>query len=157
MRITLAQLKKYALPYKFSEDLDLSEDLNDFEDILSSTPVHINGVISEAGFNKYEVVLELSVVLTLQCAITLEEVPYKIETKTTEIYAYSEESTMSSDYFPFDGVTLDIKEAVLTSIICQKPMRIVKEGATFKNEGSVAPKEEKEKINPAFASLKDLL
>ena len=37
MRFTLAQLRKLSLPYRYEEELDLSEELAGFEDILSSS------------------------------------------------------------------------------------------------------------------------
>ena len=45
MRFTLAQLRKLQMPYSYEETLNLSEDLDGFEDIISSSPCVVKATI----------------------------------------------------------------------------------------------------------------
>ena len=42
MKFTLAQLNKFSFPYSFSEDMNLSDDLEGIEDILKVLELHKN-------------------------------------------------------------------------------------------------------------------
>ena len=53
MRFTLAQLRKLQMPHKFNEELDLSGDLDGFEDIIKANPCHVQGEIKERGVDTY--------------------------------------------------------------------------------------------------------
>jgi len=154
MRLTLAQLRKFHMPYKFEENLDIKEDLVSFEDILDSGLVHVTGIINEVAHDEFEVELDIKVDLILEGAITLARVPYTVSAQAKELFIVTK--TDDSSYFMIEGQTLDTKEAVLTNIICNKPMKVVAEGATFKSDIE-EESDKKEYVNPAFASLKDLL
>ena len=154
MRFTLAQLRKLRMPYHFTEELDLSDELNDFEDIISVENCIVNGEIRERGIDTYMIKFEIISDLIMRCAVTLEEVPYRIETIAEEVF--SNDETLE-DAFPIEGQTVDTKEAVLTNILIAKPMTIVAEGVEFESDEDYEEEVEEEKINPAFASLKDLL
>ena len=154
MRLTLAQLRKFRMPYKFEEDLDLNEELISFEDILESGLAHVTGVINEVAHDEFEVELDIKVDLILEGAITLARVPYVVKAYARELFVVTK--TDDSAYFMIKGQTLDTTEAVVTNIICNKPMRVVAPGATFKSDIEEEP-EKKEYVNPAFSSLKDLL
>ena len=150
MRFTLAQLRKLSLPYRYEEELDLSEELAGFEDILSSSLCHVKGEIHERGFDTYEIEFQIELDLTMACSVTLESVPYHIESTAKELFS----TDPSLEAFPIDGQTLDTKEAVLTNVLIAKPMKVVAPGVEFKDEWE---EDEEETVNPAFASLKDLL
>ena len=153
MRFTLAQLRKLRMPYHFTEELDLSDELNDFEDIISVENCIVNGEIRERGIDTYMIKFEITSDLIMRCAVTLEEVPYRIETTAEEVF--SNDETLE-DAFPIEGQTDDTKEAVLTNVLIAKPMSYtVEEDYEFEQEDF--EEEEEEYINPAFASLKDLL
>jgi len=153
MRLTLAQLRKFKMPYKFEENLDLKDDLISFEDILDSGLTHVAGVINEVAHDEFEVELNIKVDLILEGAITLARVPFTVKAKAKELFIVTK--TDDSSYFMIEGQTLDTKEAVLTNIICNKPMRVVAKGAKF--ESDIEEADDEEYLNPAFASLKDLL
>lgn len=152
MRLTLAQLRKVTFPYMVEEEIDLSEDLNDFEDIVSSKPCKVKTVIKERGIDTYLVVLDIHQELEIIDSITLEKIPYVIETKAEEIYTTS---TDIEDAFVIDGITLDTKEAIVTNILINKPMSV--SYSDFEDDDESFDDEEDSNINPAFASLKDLL
>ena len=154
MRLTLAQLRKLAMPYRCSEELDLKEDLVDFEDIIDTSLVHVEYEIRERGIDTYLVEFKYELTLTMQCSITLNEVDYVIKEEASEIFTTDDEM---EDVFLIEGQTLDTKEAVLTNVLINKPMTVSTEGAEFISDEEPTEDIEEEKINPAFAGLKDLL
>ncbi|MDE6661682.1 MAG: DUF177 domain-containing protein [Anaeroplasmataceae bacterium] len=153
MRLTLAQLRKLSMPYHTTEELDLSLDLQDFEDIRSVDTVKIDYVIHERGLDTYLVTFSFEVNLVMQCAITLQDVPYKISAHAEEIFTTDDQI---EDAFIITEQTLDTKEAVLTNILMNKPMTVAAEGVSFESDEDES-NDESDGINPAFAKLKDLL
>ncbi len=151
MKFTLAQLRKMSFPYSYDEEIDLSLELNGFEDIISSKPVKVHSTIVERGIDTYLVNLDIHSELTLEDSVSLEAVPYTIDLSVSEIF-----TTDSSyeDAFLIDGITLDTKEAIITNILINKPMSYT----TCEFESDTDDDEDDgEYINPAFAGLKDLL
>ena len=148
MRFTLAQLRKFSMPYSYDESLDLSDELNGFEDIISTMG---HATIKERGIDTYLVTFNISINVIMQDSITLEEIPYTIETIAEEIYTTDDSI---EDAFIIDGITLDTKEAILTNVLINKPMSVT--NASFEDDIDEFEDEE-DNINPAFASLKDLL
>ena len=154
MRLTLAQLRKLQMPYRCSEELDLKDDLVDFEDIIDTSLVHVEYEIRERGIDTYLVEFKYQLTLTMQCSITLNEVEYVIDEEASEIFTTDGEM---EDVFLIEGQTLDTKEAILTNVLINKPMTVSTEGAEFISDEEPTEDIEEEKINPAFAGLKDLL
>ena len=150
MRFTLAQLKKYIMPYSYEETLDLSSDLEDLEDIVKSSPCVIKSTIYDRGDDTYKVSFNIKITLTLEDSITLKHFDFPIDVDAEEIFSTDE---ANEDAFLISGITLDTKEAILTNILINKPMTTSSE----EFESEIEEDEPEEKINPAFASLKDLL
>ena len=155
MKLTLAQLRKLQMPYRYSEELDLKEDLVDFEDIIDTSLVHVDYEIRERGIDTYLVDFKYEVTLTMQCSITLEGVDVVISEEASEIFSTTEDEI--EDVFLIEGQTLDTKEAVLTNVLINKPMTVSTEGVEFISDEEPEEEVVEEKINPAFAKLKDLL
>lgn len=155
MRYTIQQLRKMKMPFEVEEDIDFSNELNGFEDIISSNKAHVKEKINSISNDTFEVSMKISIELSICCNITLESLPLVINTESIEIYSTDPLVLENSDVIPIEGQTLDTKDAILTNILCNKPMTSTKPGASFE---SVSEEEELEdKINPAFAGLKDLL
>lgn len=148
MRFTLAQLRKFAMPYSLDEILDLSAELNGFEDILSSKPCEVHTVIRERGTDTYLCSFHIKIEIMLEDSVSLKAIPYWIETTAEEIFTTD---TSIEDAFMFDGQTMDTKEAILTNILIHKPMALTQEDFESDIE------EDEDTVHPAFASLKDLL
>ena len=53
MRFALAHLRKLIMPYSCDESLDLSSELDGFEDIISSKPANVHMIIRERGIDTY--------------------------------------------------------------------------------------------------------
>ena len=148
MRFTLAQLKKISMPYSYNETIDLSSDLNGLEDIIKSSPCDVSSTIMNRGDDTYKINFKIKIVLTLEDAISLKQLDYPIEIDAEEIFSTDESD---EDAFLIDGITLDTKEAIVANILINKPMSTTVE--EFESDEDL----EEEKMNPAFASLKDLL
>ena len=152
MRLTLAQLRKLAMPHSFSEVLDVSEDLKGFEDILDCGECKVDTIIKERGTDTYLCEFKISIDLVLEDSITLEPVSFPINVESSELFSNDEEY---EDAYPIDNFTLDTRDAIVTDILSNKPMSFT----NSEYEALEEDEEEKEEeyINPAFASLKDLL
>lgn len=151
MRMTLAQLRKVAMPYHITEELDLSNELAGFEDVRSVKPVKVNYTICERGIDTYYVTFSFEVELVMECSVTLQDVPYVIKDFAEEIFTTDDSI---EEAFIIEDQTLDTKEAVLTNILINKPMTVVAPGVDFTDDVTF---EEQDDINPAFAKLKDFL
>ncbi len=151
MKFALAQLGNFRMPYSFDEELDLSEELNGFEDIISSKNAFVHTVIKDYGENTWLCEFDIKIELTLEDSVTLEEIPYKIDVKASELYT---KDSNIEDATLIEGLTLDTKEAIISAILEEKPAS--QSNSEFYDDESEDESEE-DNINPAFASLKDLL
>ena len=150
MKFTLAQLRKLSFPYEYDETLDLSSELNGLEDILSSGLCKIHTAINLAGEEDYVLNFQIEIDLNVQDAISLKEIPLHLDITSKEVYS---KDTKRDDCTVIEGLTLDTREAIIAAILENKPM--VSSNEEFEDE--IVDEDEEEKINPAFASLKDLL
>lgn len=158
MRYTLAQLRKMRFPHSEVCTYDLTEELNGFEDIVSSGQASVKEVINYIGADSYEVHFDIEIDLEVECAITLEILPCKLRTKAVEFYTFDKETYDNGDFIYIEGQTLETKDEVLTQILIDKPVRTIKEGAEYiEEEDEEEDSEFDSSINPAFAALKDLL
>ncbi len=157
MRYTLAQLRKMKFPYTETNQFDFKSELDGFEDIISSSEAKVIETIANIGPDSYKVEMDISINLFLECAVTLEKIPYSIRTKACEYYTFDKETADNGDYVYLEGQTLDTKDEVLSDILIEKPMKSVKDGVDFFDENIEDDEVEQEYINPAFAGLKDLL
>lgn len=150
MQLTLAQLRKLQFPYKNVEEMDLSSDLNGFEDIISASPAKVITTIRERGIDTYLCNFHITIELTLEDSVSLKPIKYTIDTEAEEIFTTD---NLLEDAFLIESLTLNTKEAVLTNILCEKPMSYtLEEFESDTEEDSNEPT-----VNNAFASLKDLL
>ena len=147
MKWTLGQLAKIEKPIVVNYELNLSDNLDKMPDVKAISMVKISGEGYELGFDEYVFSLDVKCELTMVCAISLEDVIYPLEFHTDEIF-----KTENNDGDDVNLVTnvIDLDQVILSNIIMRIPMKVVKEGATFKEE-----EKEEEYINPAFANLKN--
>ena len=151
MKFTLAQLRKLSFPYEYHETLDLSDKLNGLEDILKSGPCDVYTAINLAGEDDYVLNFDIEIDIVVQDAVSLKEIPLHLDIKSKELYSTDKDK---DDCTIIEGLTLDTSEAIIASILENKPMTSTNED--FADE--IDEEDEKEEnVNPAFASLKDLL
>ncbi len=155
MKYTVFQLRKLKMPFEVDEEFDLSNDLDGFEDILKSTPAHVIEKISQVSDDTWEIKAHISIILTLQSSISLKEIPYKVECDTEFEYTLDKDLANDSDAILVENNTIDTTDAILTEILCQKPMTSCYDDEEF--ESDIATDDSNDKINPAFAGLADLL
>ena len=150
MRFTLAQLRKFNMPYEYDEQIDLKSDLVGLEDIVDSSICNVHSVIRDRGDGSFKINFKINLTLTLEDAVSLSHIEFPIDIDAEEIFSDDESI---EDAFLIEGITLDTTEAIVANILINKPMTTSNE--EFNSDIDDEPKEEK--INPAFASLKDLL
>ena len=110
MRYTLAQLRKMQFPHKEECEYDFNEELDGFEDVKSSDRAKVIETIANIGPDSYKVDLDIEINLMLECAVTLEVLPYKIKTKASEYYTFDKETYDNGDFILVEGQTLDTRE-----------------------------------------------
>ena len=139
----------------FHEDIDFSSYQGD--------PYHVRSIKSchmDLSVFNYDELLVLSFkikgeVMTT-CAYTLEEIPYQYSVKETVELAGNED-----DEFEIINETIDIDEILITLIISNVPMKVVKKGAKLPSNGdgyqvmSEDEANERKKASP-FDALDDL-
>ena len=150
MKFALAQLRKYGSLYNFEEELDLNPDLKGFEDIISLGICKVKGTIKERGIDNYLFEFNIQVELIVEDSITLEPIPYQIDVNSSEIYTKDKDNE-DATYIELE--TIDTKEAIIAEILSSKPMSY----SLHEYEDDNSEDVEEEYVNPAFASLKDLL
>ncbi|MCR5786372.1 MAG: hypothetical protein K6G28_01565 [Acholeplasmatales bacterium] len=154
MKYTVFQLRKLKMPFELEEEFDFSNDLNGFEDIISASKANVVERISQITDDTWTVDADIKIELILQSAISLKEIPYKVETNASFEYTLDKNLADDSDAILVENNTIDTTDAILTEILCQKPMTSILEGEEFESDEVKAPEE---KVNPAFAGLADLL
>ena len=139
----------------FHEDIDFSSYQGD--------PYHVRSIKScrmDLSVLNYDELVVLSFQLKGEvmttCAYTLEEIPYQYNIKESVELAGNED-----DEFEIINETIDIDEILITLIVSNIPMKVVKKGAKLPSNGEgyqVMSEEEannKKKASP-FDALDDL-
>jgi uncharacterized metal-binding protein YceD (DUF177 family) len=152
MKYTISQLRKLNLPLYEESEFDFSNDLNGFEDILSSSKAAVKETLSKLDDNLYHLNAHIKIDLVLESSITLKKVPYAIDTILD--VDYTTQDVTDEDAILVENGTIDTTDAILTEILCQKPMTVRNQGEEFESD---SVEEAKDDVNPAFAGLADLL
>ena len=108
-------------------------------------------MIKDRGIDTWLCEFNVKIKLILQDSVSLEEIPYNIDVKSEEIFTKDESI---EDATLIEGLTLDTREAIISIILENKPF--AQTSHEF-NDDIEEDEEEEDNINPAFASLKDLL
>lgn len=126
MKWTLGQLAKIQhFPYRFTEKLSFKDYVHSIDDLLDIGDCVVEGELYRIDYETYRIELHIKVDLVIACALTLNPVNYPLDFEVSEIY-----STVDNDeYIPIDNNTIDIAEIVWTSIIIEKPIKVVSENA----------------------------
>ena len=144
-------LKRVNTNNEFSATLDLSDKLEN-TDILRISPVEIEGDFEIYDQEEYVFYIDIKCTLYLQCAITLEEVPYLMEFTAEETFTHDK----NDDFNTIDGITIDLLPIIWSNIILEKPMRVVSENAYEKVDYEYNEFDEEIEKKNAFADLKKL-
>lgn len=126
MKWTLGQLAKIQhFPYHFKENFSFKDYVHTIDDLLDIGECEVEGELYRIDYETYRLELVIKVDLVLACALTLNPVTYPINLKISEIFSTIE----NNDYNPIESNTIDTAEIVWTSIIIEKPIRVVSENA----------------------------
>ena len=139
----------------FHEDIDFSSYKGDPYHVRSIKSCHMD--LSVLNYDEL-VVLSFKIkgeVMTT-CAYTLEEIPYQYDIKESVELAGNED-----DEFEMINETIDIDQILITLIVSNVPMKVIKEGAKLPSNGDgyrVLSEEDalKEKKASPFDVLDDL-
>ena len=152
MKWTISELVKQSnIDNTFDEVLDLHTFIEG-TDILDITDVHVSGDFEIYDQEEFNFLLNIECTLTLPCAITLKPVTYDLNIEVEEVFTtYDDENTRK-----IDGITIDLLPIIWSNIYLEKPIRVVSENAYEEADYVLdEPSEKSEKINAAFASLKN--
>ena len=139
----------------FHEDIDFSAYQGDPYHVRSIKSCHMD--LSVLNYDELVVLsFHLKGEVMTTCAYTLEEIPYQYNIKESVELAGNED-----DEFEIINETIDIDEILITLIVSNVPMKVVKKGAKLPSNGDgyqVMSEEEansKKKASP-FDALDDL-
>ena len=139
----------------FHEDIDFSSYQGDPYHVRSIKSCHMD--LSVLNYDELVVLsFQLKGEVMTTCAYTLEEIPYQYNIKESVELAGNED-----DEFEIINETIDIDEILITLIVSNIPMKVVKKGAKLPSNGEgyqVMSEEEannKKKASP-FDALDDL-
>jgi uncharacterized metal-binding protein YceD (DUF177 family) len=152
MKWAIPQLRKLAKPFTFEYDYDLLNELVVKDDIKDVKKCHVSGVCYEVSYDEYLFDLNIDLELVMVCSVSLLDVFVPLTFDTKVRYSYSIDD--SSDDYLITKDTINLDEAVLSEIVLNIPLKVVKEG--YENEFMEEEETLEEEINPSFKALKDL-
>lgn len=146
-------------------DIDLTYSFNKEElkgtDLLSLDDVKIRGEITKNLMDEIMIHLNISGIMKLPCAITLEPVNHEFNIEIED--SVEELAGEIQEIIKKDENTLDILPIIWENILLEIPMRVVSSGAENKIDNlhgdgwKVITEENRDEINPELAKLKELL
>ncbi|XMB85172.1 hypothetical protein RJG79_07025 [Mycoplasmatota bacterium WC44] len=150
MKWTTMQLNKYVNQvFAFDGEIDLTDRVDTDFDITKIDKVKVSGKMQIVD-ERYIFDINLSTIIYLECAITLEEVPVEINESFIETFSKNKDL----DDNLIEGITIDLSDVIWLNILSVKPMRVVKEGIESPFE---TKREEKKEVNSAFKDLEKFL
>jgi uncharacterized metal-binding protein YceD (DUF177 family) len=105
--------------------MDLSEEIEEIEDIYEIGPVNITGSINRLDDETYQFIYRIQVKLVLQCALTLDPVEYLFDEEYDEIYS----TTENDEYILIEKNTIDTYQMAWSNIIIDKPINVTRPDA----------------------------
>ena len=129
LRWSLPQLFKYNnKQFTFSDVLSLKDRITDVSDIIDISEVKVSGYGKCVYGDRYLFKMHIECLLTLECARTLDEVPFPISIDCEEVYDTFIKDD-DEDVRLIEKNTVDLTDAIWENIYLEKPMRVVKEGS----------------------------
>ncbi len=151
MKWTIHELiKKQATNNKFEAVLDFSNEIAN-TDILAITKVNVKGDYEVFDSSEFVFNIDIRCTLTLECAISLKEVPFEIDIQVEEVFSLEEDEETTT----IEGITIDLLPIIWSNIILEMPMRVVSENA-YDNFELDNTEFDDDEIENAFSNLKNL-
>ena len=121
MKWTIQQLRKIqTFPHAFSDTIDFTAAIQSVEDVLDIDKVYVVGRIDRIDEDTYRFLYQFDVSMHLECALTLEPVPYEHHYTYDEVYSLVEKE----DAFLIERNTIDLSEMVWSNILIEKPINV---------------------------------
>lgn len=150
MKWTIHELiKNHTTNNKFEFVLDFSDKIEN-TDILAISKVDVYGDYDVYDSSEFIFNINIKCALTLQCAITLKEVPFKIDIEVEEVFSLERDENSNT----IEGITIDLLPIIWSNIILEMPMRVVSEDA-YENFELDNTEFEEDEIENAFSNLKN--
>jgi uncharacterized protein len=153
MKWTIHELKRRA---HADPTFDYVEDFTPFlqgtGDILAIAPVRVHGTYRMQNQDSeiwFDATVETS--LTMSCAITLEDVEVPLSFQTDLHFAKTQ---IDDSVYLIEGITIDFSPVIWSEILIEKPMRVVKPGASLE-PGEELPEDDGSDTKNPFSALKD--
>ena len=125
MKWSLQQLFKYGdKSFDFEFTIDLRERIENIDDIIDISLVHVHGEGIHIWEDRYQFNLYINTNLILEDAVTLDLLEFPIEINTVETYDVKE--GYNEDVRIIEMNTIDLTDAIWENILVLKPMRITK-------------------------------
>lgn len=128
MKFTLSQIKKNAVhgPFPFEQDVNVTELVNQNNDIRKIELVNVQGVCS---VEKKNIFFDFTITgdLILPCARTLTDVPYQLNIDVTEVFTTSQHYTEEDEENEIHQVTeevIDLFPYIKENIVLSLPYRV---------------------------------
>lgn len=176
LKLSIHEIEKtiHIKPFTFDREVDVMELAEKNNDIRDIKPAHVQGNCIVEGTD-FIFSLNISGMMILPCARTLQDVPHHYDLQVIEIFTTSEYLTaeeQEEEVHLIDGFVIDLKPCILENILLHKPYRVfskdqvddmVYEGEGWEltlgdeKEEKEIPKEGEQLIDPRMAKLKNLL
>jgi len=124
MKIYTWQLRDNGDPYYFNEEKDFSYLVNEITDLLSISPVKVEGKAYSIA-NHYYVEGKIKVNLGLKCARCLTDFVEEIEHTFEEVFVYSETDFEDENVNVLENEEIDLDQIVLDELILLIPYKPV--------------------------------
>lgn len=123
MKWALSQLYKLnGKPFTFETEYDFSEHIKDIDDIIDISITKVSGTGKNVIDDRYSFDLHISTVLTLEDAVTLENIDFIIDIEVTEEFDLIDDG----DCNLIEKNTIDLEPLVWEIVYLEKPIRITK-------------------------------
>jgi uncharacterized protein len=151
MKWTIHELIRiYNQDNTFESDIDFS-DWIEKTDIIRISNCHVEGDFEIYNNEEFVFYMDIKCTLILPCAITLEEVEYKIDISVEETLG----TLKNEDFHIIEGITIDLLPIIWSNIVLEKPMRVLSENAYDNYTEESIELEADDEGNNAFSNLKN--
>ena len=113
---------------------------------------NVKGVCYEVSYDEYLFDLNVDLELVMVCSVSLLDVLVPLQFNTKVRFTNSIDD--SSDDYLITKDTINLDEALLSEIVLELPLKVVKEG--YENEFMEEEEETEEDIDPRLKALKEL-
>ncbi len=110
---------------RYSDTITLDKSLYENTDIRNLSPVDINAYITRVTDSSYSMDLEIKGTMVLPCAITLKDVDYPFDIKTT--VKVSNDDEIDEEYVKINQNSIDIISIIWQNIVLEIPLRVISE------------------------------